>query len=110
MVTIVNHSQAQKHINIPGKEAGTFVQTLVIPAARQNPDDRSQLIHGRLEDVDAEQIADARKRFPVVESWFKSGDLRIADTGKAAKDKKKTGAKPDDAPPPPPNPEDAPPV
>lgn len=48
---------------------------VIIPAAKQNPDDRSKLIHGEAECEDA-LFAEAKKS-EAVQNFFKEGWLRI---------------------------------
>jgi hypothetical protein len=51
------------------------VASVTIPAARQNPDDRSKTINGTAE-ADAELVAATRKNHPVVKHYFSEGWLR----------------------------------
>lgn len=60
--------------------------TITVPGARQNPEDRNELINGRSEADDA-FLAEAKKN-PVVAHYFDAGWLREAKSAakKAAKE------------------------
>lgn len=62
------------------------VEQATVPGARQNPDNRNELIHG-VASVDEELIGIAKKN-PVVSHYFSAGWLRTA-TKKAIEDQKK---------------------
>lgn len=67
------------------------VTQATVPGARQNPDNRNELIHGVAE-VDDALIAAAKKDSPVVAHYFEEGWLRPA-TKKAIDDQKKLESK-----------------
>lgn len=62
-----------------------------IPGARQNPNNRNELING-VGEVDSEVIDAAKKSSPVVAGWFDDGALRQA-TKKAIADQAKLEVK-----------------
>ena len=67
-------------------ESGELHQ-VTIPAARQNPADKNELVHGRSEADDA--IVAAAKKNPVVAHYFEAGWLRVAkQPAKPAQDAK----------------------
>lgn len=61
-----------------------------VPGARQNPDNRNELIHGVAE-VDSE-LLDIAKKSPVVQHYFDAGWLKSA-TKKAIADQAKLDGK-----------------
>ena len=56
-------------------ESGELLQ-VTVPAARQSPNDKNELVSGRAEADDA--IVTAAKKNPVVSHYFDEGWLRIA--------------------------------
>lgn len=76
-------------ITISAMIKGVVVRATV-PGARQNPENRNELINGVAE-VDGELIGQAKKDSPVVAHYFGEGWLRTA-TKKAIDDQKKLEA------------------
>ena len=62
-----------------------------IPGARQNPNNRNELVNG-IAEVDSELIDAAKKASPVVAGWFEDGALKQA-TKKAIADQAKLEVK-----------------
>jgi hypothetical protein len=60
------------------------VSSVTIPAAKQNPQDREQLIPGRAE-VDGGLVAATMKSYPVVKHYFDKGWLKVVTPASATK-------------------------
>lgn len=90
-ILIENTREHDITVNVPGG-AGEVVQ-VTVPAARQNPEDKSELINGRAEVDDS--IIEAGRQNPVVAHYFEEGWLRVVVSKPAAKPAadKKTAAK-----------------
>jgi ParB-like chromosome segregation protein Spo0J len=69
----------------------TVTVQATVPGARQNPDNRNELIHGVAE-VDGELLDLAKKNSPVVQHYFDEGWLKPA-TKKAIADQAKLESK-----------------
>lgn len=65
----------------------TGIQAFIIPASKQNPENRNELIHGQA-DVDMAVVGPIRDRNLAVASYFESGDLREMTVRAEKKDSK----------------------
>ena len=79
-VTLENNTERQIHLNI-GKEK------YIVPSAKENPDDRQEIVNGTLE-IDFAVVEEARKH-PVATHYFKQGWLKVIN--EPADEPKKTG-------------------
>lgn len=80
-VTLENTREHDITLSITGA-SGELVQ-VTIPAARQNHDDKTEIVYGRT-DADNAVIL-AAKKSPVVEHYFDEGWLRVAKPVQDAK-------------------------
>ena len=87
MAKVILENTREHDITVHLQSKGGVISQVTVPGARQNPDNRNELIHGVAE-VDGELIEGAKKASPVVAHYFEEGWLKPA-TKKAIEDQKK---------------------
>jgi hypothetical protein len=75
MAKIILQNNRTHDITIHLAGDNNLVSSVKIPAAKQNPEDREKIVPGKAE-ADADLVAAARKKFPVVNHYFTEGWLK----------------------------------
>lgn len=87
MAKILLENTREHDITLALKDKSGVIQQVTIPGARQNPDNRNELIHG-VGEAESEHVEAAKKSSPVVAHYFEEGWLKTASK-KAIEDQKK---------------------
>lgn len=84
-ILLENTREHDLTLHLSGK--GGVIESVTIPGARQNPDNRNELIHG-VGEADGDLVEAAKKASPIVKHYFEEGWLKPASK-KAIEDQKK---------------------
>lgn len=87
MAKILLENSREHDITLHLQNKGGVIESVTIPGARQNPDNRNELING-VGEADGELVEAAKKASPVVKHYFDEGWLKTASK-KAIEDQKK---------------------
>ncbi len=77
MAKILLENTREHDINLQLTDKSGVIQSITIPGARQNPDNRNELIHG-VGEADSDLVDAAKKASPVVKHYFEEGWLKPA--------------------------------